>query len=958
MMKTRNITAIAAALMMLACTEDVFETKNSAENPAIQIDFETIDSPASPTRSDMSGSILADVVKADVAKSSIIELTDSTGEKLFLETSVEEGITNPLPAIPTTDDTSLESILQNSLGETNYARYATRGTSKVSFETGDQIGVTAYEHEGSFSASTTSSGSAGFEDVVFTKSSGQSSPVKYWPQQTRNLSFFAYYPTTAPTASASKKVAHKTGYPTFSYTTTDGATDLLVASVVNKNCMVTATGDASTKGKFDMSFSHALAAIAFEFSGNIGTGSGSVTIELTGVYSTGTYTYSSTSSEGAWSSQSGSQSYSITATDATATGSSINASTGTNVLFLIPQTIPDDANLTISYTDGHSITHTFTKQLNTCSITTWAAGNTYKYTISTGTISSMTAVYQKWSDGGTGTYGPVDRYTTSDKFGLWVVKDGKVIYSNLEVGVSSVSDQTATLSLPNGYFYSSASNYQYFLMYPRSTTATGLPAVNASVGTNITADTFFANVISGWSPAANQNTEALLKAQDLQVAKYSSGFSMSHKMGLVALTMGTAAANTIPETITYDGNTTTEKYRSSNYGSTLTSQALFDGFSPYSSSSTYYYVVKSGTSTTLGSKCKVTTTESSQSPVYQWSETVTPTAGQYLAKSPKPNFKNFARLYTCTSSTVTYTCTNSGKYRLQVWGGSGGDSRLNPEGETRTNNVYSGGRGGYSYGDISITTEGTSLFICAGGAGEEGNTKTCQFTRNVSANTYTVTKRAKAGYNGGRDGGVFGPANTIWSASGGATHVAMNHNLGELKNYVSNKDDILIVAGGGGGAGVEYTIWSYNWVANETDIRGNVGGYGGGLEGGNGSSTYSGTRGPGEGGTQEHGGYGWTDSGKQDENHSASGKFGYGGKNESTGGGGWYGGGAYNGCASSGAGGSGYVNSTLESASTIAGNSSTIPLPLNGSTTYNMDTYETGHTGNGYARITCMPYDN
>lgn len=32
----------------------------------------------------------------------------------------------------------------------------------------------------------------------------------------------------------------------------------------------------------------------------------------------------------------------------------------------------------------------------------------------------------------------------------------------------------------------------------------------------------------------------------------------------------------------------------------------------------------------------------------------------------------------------------------------------------------------------------------------------------------------------------------------GATHIAINDDLGELKNYTDNRDDILIVAGGGG----------------------------------------------------------------------------------------------------------------------------------------------------------------
>ena len=72
------------------------------------------------------------------------------------------------------------------------------------------------------------------------------------------------------------------------------------------------------------------------------------------------------------------------------------------------------------------------------------------------------------------------------------------------------------------------------------------------------------------------------------------------------------------------------------------------------------------------------------------------------------------------------------------------------------------------------------------------------------------------------------------------------------------------------------------------------------------------------------------------------------------GGGGWYGGGTDGGSqtiptsnsssdANGGCGGSGYVNTSLSNAQTIAGNTS-FPAPGGEN--------ETGHTGNGYCRIT------
>ena len=139
------------------------------------------------------------------------------------------------------------------------------------------------------------------------------------------------------------------------------------------------------------------------------------------------------------------------------------------------------------------------------------------------------------------------------------------------------------------------------------------------------------------------------------------------------------------------------------------------------------------------------------------------------------------------------------------------------------------------------------------------------------------------------------------------------------------EDDISVEyvkpAGGGGGSG---------------DNSGG-GGDGGGITGGRGKNTGTNSKDEGEGGTQTTG-YAFGQGGD-------GGIYGY----AAGGGGGWYGG--YGGTSYSGngtpngGGGSGYINTILTNAQTIAGNAS-MPAPA-GST-------ETGHTGNGYARITLV----
>lgn len=233
-----------------------------------------------------------------------------------------------------------------------------------------------------------------------------------------------------------------------------------------------------------------------------------------------------------------------------------------------------------------------------------------------------------------------------------------------------------------------------------------------------------------------------------------------------------------------------------------------------------------------------------------------------------------------------------GTYKLEVWGAQGGSYSSG-----------TGGKGGYSVGLLTLT-ENTTLNLYSGG---------------------TPTS-SSAGFNGGSKTASYG------YGGGGGSDIRIN----STSLYAR-----VIVAGGGGSNG--YSSAS-------------PGGYGGGITGGNGTSgSYAG----GGGGTQTKGGSCYNSSGK-----GTFGKGGYMSTNGGGAGGGWYGGGhGYSGGTdSAGGGGSGYIytsstasnypsgcllNSTyyLSDASTKAGNESfTSPT---GST-------ETGHTGSGYCRITCV----
>lgn len=320
---------------------------------------------------------------------------------------------------------------------------------------------------------------------------------------------------------------------------------------------------------------------------------------------------------------------------------------------------------------------------------------------------------------------------------------------------------------------------------------------------------------------------------------------------------------------------------------------------------------------------------SSTDSTYTFNDT---TATTFKAYSVDSAGKESGILTTTTEDTYVYngvfpyssnvqgvTIEQSGYYLLEVWGAQGGSY----------NSEYAqGGMGGYSKGYIYLNA-GDTLFVHTGGAGSYGT---------------SLNSLSGGGANGGGNAGYRG------GAGGGATDIRIGADT--LLNRV-------IVAGGGGGAAVIDSTYKAN------------GGAGGGTYGIDGEYydathlAYVGT-----GGMQIAGGGGG--SGISTEYNGSVGVFGVGGNSANrnnnvnsngAGGGGWYGGGgAGNGNSSSyaagGGGGSGFIytassqvpadyavasNYYLSNASTHAGNTSFIAP--NGDT-------ETGHSENGYAKIT------
>ena len=268
----------------------------------------------------------------------------------------------------------------------------------------------------------------------------------------------------------------------------------------------------------------------------------------------------------------------------------------------------------------------------------------------------------------------------------------------------------------------------------------------------------------------------------------------------------------------------------------------------------------------------------------------------------------------------------AGKWKLEVWGAEGGKSNYN------NSVILAGGKGGYSVGILNLTSS-TPIYINVGGLGGDA----------------TTASAGQPGFNGG--GTTINHASRNSGAGGGATDIRISQN--SLYSRV-------IVAGGGGGAGAslstDYTV---------------LGGVGGGASGGTGIYTSK-LSANGTGGTLIGGGNVGTYS-ETCSTNPTSGSFGIGGSggladswSHSSGGGGWYGGGGamYTGGAG---GGSGWVYTSDNLSAWQTGNPTdaanwllnssyylTNALTIAGNQSFEDPdgTTVTGHTGNGYARIT------
>ncbi|WP_018463467.1 fimbrillin family protein [Segatella paludivivens] len=242
----------------------------------------------------------------------------------------------------------------DSLATTNTSR-ATPITDN-SFGTDKSFNLIADQNDGAGNYSTL----IDKESVSFTNNIWQTTPYHYYWSGIANktISFYAYYPSTI------SNVSHTAGSsPILSYTVPDNVSDQIdIMTATNNNV------NGNTNSSTPLTFNHIFAAIQFNI-GSSGMPNGTITgISLNNILYKGTYNFN-----GTWTQDSTTKkSFSQTVSSSTTAGTTITS--GATTFMMMPQTLGSDASITVTYSNGGTLTKSISS--------TWTAGNIYIYNVS------------------------------------------------------------------------------------------------------------------------------------------------------------------------------------------------------------------------------------------------------------------------------------------------------------------------------------------------------------------------------------------------------------------------------------------------------------------------------------------------------------------------------------------------------------------------------------------------
>ena len=742
-----------------------------------------------------------------------------------------------------------------------------------------------------------------------------------WPIGS-TVSFHAYAPHSSADKSMLTYGVDKDNVQTqIAYTASTTADD-----IINQPDLIVATNIGSRQltdadEAVQLDFYHALTAVSFaidkDLADVVGKGGKMTSVTLKGIPNKGNCNLSVSATANvptaAWTMENETGEYTFDLSKANVVvGEKDQALTSDNqTLMMIPQTLPEGAELCFNL-EINGATQEWKVPLKG---QVWEAGKSIIYMLSFNSINMLDDAKVVYPDTWTAYSFPKTSFGENDVVGLYVVnKFNQIVAENVQLTKTKGADNTFTWKTKDNKNFSFSPDNRYFAYYPYSASMT------KGEGTVTTAKEFFKTKISSLSNddnvVADQSNKETLLAQDFQVATGTIGpdagsivFNMEHQVGLAVIKL---KSKTVVETRQFTKDTYKYYYDEgdqpaaddySDLGTVdIMASNAFVGNKPYRADDAgkkYLQIIPFGRSLTYQASAQATSgNQNGWGNLSGEDYSMSPSVNQSVVEKdflPYCNreFYHLARLFSFKGSTESFTVPVDGTYTLECWGA----------GPTQ---------GGKSEGNYQAQ-KNQILYICVGGKGTDATGPSGKSGIGIG------------GYNGGGNGG-WSPGYTMGGGGSGATHICLQDGLlKDLKTAYDN-NQLLMVAGGQGGS-----------------IGSAAGPYGGGLEGGK-PTSWSGT--VHAAATQSSGyAFGTGQNGRNGTRNTDGGGEGSGGS----------GGGLYGGYApqhtgtnsnSSGGGGSGYVNANLVTAKTIAGNESFLSPS---------GVLETGHAGNGAARITWLP---
>ena len=848
---------------------------------------------------------------AAAAEKGPIVVSTPFGKPLYLHPVVQDGIHiwskegKPI----TRSGAPLEDVEHERVAQT-------RGTMSTKIGDYGSFGVTAIYKEGENNVLLLDNAEAEKTDGEFWGFTNNSNAK--WPIGS-TVSFHAYAPHSSADKSQLTYGVDKDNVQT-QITYTASTTK---EGIINQPDLILATNAGSRQlsdadDAVQLDFHHALTAVSFaidkDLADVVGQGGKMTSVTLKGIPNKGNCNLSVSATANvptaAWKMENGTGEYTFDLSNANiVVGDKDQALTSDNqTLMMIPQTLPEGAELCFNL-DMNGTTQEWKVPLKG---QVWEAGKSIIYKLSSNSINMLDDAKIVYPDTWTAYSFPKTSFGENDVVGLYVVnKFNQIVAENVQLTKTKGADNTFAWKTKDNKNFSFSPDNRYFAYYPYSASMT------KGEGTVTTATEFFKTKISSLSNdnvVADQSNKETLLAQDFQVATGTVGpdagsivFNMEHQVGLAVINL---KSKTLADTRQFTKDTykyyygegeqpAADDYKDLGTVDIMASNA-FVGNKPYRADDAgkkYLQIIPIGRSLTYQASAQATSGNQNgwgNLPGEDYS--LSPSVNQSVVEKdflPYCNreFYHLARLFEYKGSTESFTVPVDGTYTLECWGA--GDSQ-----------------GGKSEGDYHAT-KNQILYICVGGKGAEGN--------------WSVT--GVGGYNGGGPGGGTNGNYAHGSGGSGATHICLQDGvLKDLKNAYEN-NQLLMVAGGQGGKVGPYGI----------------GGYGGGNEGGKPNCLYGGSSSLVATQLKGHA-FGLGQTGRTGTNNDGGYEGGGGG------GGGLYGGYAPQNLGSktnhTGGGGSGYVNPQLVNGKTIAGNQSFLsPSGVS----------ETGHAGNGAARITWLP---